>query len=229
MCCQQCGSSVHVRFSLWILSSCLPTSLTLLTYIEKRFICIDLICLSNNLEENNCDELSIILAAPEEFVINPSDIYFNLLRTISLHKWTNSSVPSTGQWKCSLQNKWGSSIQIINSLNLNLMQNVTAVFWRGVNRSLRQAAVGDFLRFSIWLSPFRLLTDILKHNNWHFIHSYGSITMETATKPSSLSCDSECFLTLGPRCDLTLTCVFVDPITNRQLLARRLTPSIKMH
>lgn len=47
-----------------------------------------------------------------------------------------------------------------------------------------------------WDNLFRLLVKVLKHNNWHFLHSYGSITMETATKPGSLNFDSKYFLTL---------------------------------
>lgn len=43
---------------------------------------------------------------------------------------------------------------------------------------------------------FRLLVKVLEYNNWHFLHSYGSITMETATKPGSLNFDSKYFLTL---------------------------------
>lgn len=49
---------------------------------------------------------------------------------------------------------------------------------------------------SSWEPLFRLLVEVLKHNNWHFLHSYGSIAMETATKPGSLSSYSEYLMTL---------------------------------
>lgn len=50
-----------------------------------------------------------------------------------------------------------------------------------------------------WLQNVTIFSDyleVLKRNDWYFIHSYGSITMVTATKPGSLSFDSEYLLTL---------------------------------
>lgn len=44
---------------------------------------------------------------------------------------------------------------------------------------------------SCHLISFRLLMEVLKYNNWHFPHSFRSITMETAIKPGSLSLDVE--------------------------------------
>lgn len=69
-----------------------------------------------------------------------SDIFFNLLKTISLHKWNNTLQSSRGQWSWSIiaawrQNKsataviWGLWI----ALRRNFIQNASAVFSMGVS------------------------------------------------------------------------------------------------
>lgn len=61
-----------------------------------------------------------------------------------------------------------------------------------VSMQSRMAMKWDNL-FCSWPSLFRLLRKVLKHSNWHFICSYGSVAAETAMKPGS---DCEYLMTL---------------------------------
>lgn len=82
------------------------------------------------------------------------------------------------------------NIQIIISLNLNLMHNVTDVFSRRDSGGLHREMAAETI--------FSAVSSLFSGYLWKYSNTIiGSVTMETATHPGSLSSDSEYFLTLS--------------------------------
>lgn len=66
--------------------------------------------------------------------------FLHLLKTISLHKWTDTLHSNRGQWNRFIIVAWQQNKSVITvifraliALHLSLMQNATAVFWRRVS------------------------------------------------------------------------------------------------